>query len=301
MNLNERANHTLKTGNVKPKKETIFKITVNRFKRNKLAVIGIILLFLITASAIFADVIATHDPIEQNLLNKFAPPSADNYLGTDNYGRDIFSRILYGGRVSLLVGFTAVSIAVTIGSIYGAIAGYYGGIIDNIMMRFIDIVIAFPFLFLLIIVVTILEPSVFNIIAVLGLLSWTGTSRLVRGEFLSLKKREFVEAARIMGASDFRIIFLHMLPNAMAPIIVAATLGMAGMIIAESALSFLGLGVQPPQASWGNMLYGAQSITVMIKAPWFPIFPGLMIFLTVLSLNFVGDGLRDSLDPRLRD
>jgi peptide/nickel transport system permease protein len=292
----------LKAGLVLPKKkETMASMTWDRFKRNKLAVTGAIILFLITTAALLAPVLATHDPAKLVLLDKLAAPSAEHYLGTDDLGRDIFSRLLYGARVSLMVGFTAVLGSVVIGTIYGAFSGYYGGRVDNIMMRIVDVVISFPSLFLLITVVTILEPSVFNIIAVLALLSWTGTARLVRGEFLSLKKRDFVDAVRTLGASDIRIIFLHILPNAMAPIIVAASLGMAGMILAESALSFLGLGIQPPQASWGNMLQGAQNFTVMLTAWWFPLFPGLMIFITVLCLNFVGDGLRDALDPRLKD
>ncbi len=285
----------------KKKKETMIKITWRRFVRNRLAVIGLITLSVITLAAIFAPTLATYDPTEQELLNKLAAPSSEHFLGTDDLGRDIYSRLLYGARVSLMVGFVSVSFAVIIGMIYGAVAGYYGGIIDNIMMRFVDVVIAFPLLFLLITVVTILKPSVFNIIAVLALLSWTGTARLVRGQFLSLKEREFTDAVRVIGASDFRIIFLHLLPNALAPVIVAATLGMGGMILTESGLSFLGLGVQPPTASWGNMLQGAQNFTVMLTAWWYPFFPGLMILITVLSLNFVGDGLRDALDPRLKD
>jgi peptide/nickel transport system permease protein len=290
------------SGQIVPAKKTsMLAITWDRFKKNKLSLIGAILLIIISLAALFAPQLATHDPATQKLMERLAAPSAGHYLGTDDLGRDIFSRLLYGARVSLMVGFTAVIGAVFIGTVYGAIAGYYGGRVDNVMMRFVDVVISFPSLFLLITVVTILSPSVFNIIMVLALLGWTGTARLVRGEFLSLKKRDFVEAARALGASDLRIIFLHILPNAMAPIIVATSLGMAGTILAESALSFLGLGIQPPQASWGNMLQGAQNFTVMIKAWWYPLFPGLMIFVTVLALNFVGDGLRDALDPRMKD
>jgi peptide/nickel transport system permease protein len=282
-------------------KETMAQIAWKRFLKNKLSIFGAVLLIIIIMSAIFAPQLATHDPTKQDLLKRLAKPSMEHYLGTDDLGRDIFSRLLYGARVSLMVGFTAVAGSVTIGAIYGALSGFYGGRIDNVMMRVVDVIISFPSLFLLITVVTILEPSILNIILVFALLGWTGTARLVRGEFLSLKKRDFVDAARVLGASNMRIIFIHILPNSMGPIIVAASLGVASTILAESGLSFLGLGIQPPNASWGNMLQGAQNFTVMIKAWWYPLFPGLMILLTVLCLNFVGDGLRDALDPRSKD
>lgn len=286
---------------IKKKKETMLTIAWERFIRNKLALIAAFVLIIIIFAAIFAPQLATHDPSKQVLRDRLAPPSLNNYLGTDDLGRDIFSRLLYGARVSLLVGFLSVAGSLTIGTIYGAISGYYGGRVDNIMMRIVDVFIAFPSLFLLITVVTILEPSIFNIIVVFIIFGWTGSARLIRGEFLSLKKRDFVDAARVMGASDFRIIFRHILPNAIAPIIVAGSLGVAGTILGESALSFLGLGVQPPDASWGNMLQGAQNFTIMIEAWWYPLFPGLMIFITVLCLNFIGNGLRDALDPRMKD
>lgn len=283
----------------KIKKTSMTKIIVRKFFENKLAVLGLIVLLVIVISAILAPVIAPYDPAEQNLLDKLKPPSGQYLLGTDEIGRDIFTRLLYGGRVSLAVGFFSILGSITIGTIYGAISGYYGGRVDNLMMRVIDILISFPSIFLLITVVTLVKPSVTNIIIVFALTGWFGTSRLVRGEFLSLKNRDYVLAARNVGMSDARIIFRHMLPNAMAPIIVAATLGVGGVIIAESSISFLGLGISPPTASWGNMLQGAQGITIMLKAWWYPVFPGLMILLTVLSINFVGDGLRDALDPKL--
>ena len=281
-------------------KTSMRKLIWERFVRNKLAVVGLVLLGLIVVLSLLAPVLATHDPAEQNLLYKLKPPSSEHLLGTDDLGRDIFSRLLYGGRVSLTVGLLAVLGSMTIGTTIGAIAGYYGGKIDNVLMRFVDVMIAFPQILLLIAVVSILKPSLQNMIIVLMVLGWTGTARLVRGEFLSLKNREFVLAARTIGMKDRRIIFSHILPNAMSPIIVAATLGIGGTILVESTLSFLGLGVQPPTASWGNMLQGAQSITILLTAPWYPIFPGLMILLTVLSINFIGDGLRDALDPRLK-
>ncbi|MGZ4105892.1 MAG: ABC transporter permease, partial [Tumebacillaceae bacterium] len=226
-------------------------------------------------------------------------PSAAHWLGTDDMGRDIFSRMIYGARVSLTVGVVSVLGTMVIGVTVGALAGYYGGWVDNLLMRFVDIMISFPSIFLLIAVVSILEPSMKNIIIVFAVLNWTSAARLVRGEFLSLKSREYVMAARTIGMSNTRIIFLHMLPNAIAPIIVAATLSIGNTILAESALSFLGIGIQPPMPSWGNMLQGAQDISIMLDAPWYPIVPGLMILLTVVSINFIGDGLRDAFDPRM--
>lgn len=270
-----------------------------KFIKNRLALCGLLILMVIIFAAIFAPFLCQYSPTEQNLLLRLQPPSFEHFLGTDEYGRDIFSRLLYGARVSLLVGLSAVSGALFIGTVIGALAGYHGGWIDNILMRIVDLFNAFPSIFLLITIVTLLEPSLTNIVMVFILLGWTGTARLVRGEFLKLKEEEFVWAARSLGMSDIRIMFLHILPNAAAPIIVAATLGIGGVILAESGLSFLGLGIQPPIPSWGNMLQGAQSLSIMVLAPWYPLFPGLMILLTVLSFNFVGDGLRDALDPKL--
>lgn len=270
-----------------------------KFMKNRLAVFGLIVLIGIILAAVFAPFLCRYSPTEQNLLIRLQPPSFEHILGTDEYGRDIFSRLLYGARVSLLVGLSAVSGALFIGTVIGALAGYHGGWVDNILMRIVDLFNAFPSIFLLITIVTLLEPSLTNIVTVFILLGWTGTARLVRGEFMKLKQEEFVWAARSLGMSDVRIMFLHILPNAAAPIIVAATLGIGGVILAESGLSFLGLGIQPPIPSWGNMLQGAQSLSIMVLAPWYPLFPGLMILLTVLSFNFVGDGLRDALDPKL--
>lgn len=278
---------------------SLLRVVVAKFLQNKLAVIGLICLVLIIFSALFAPWLAQHDPNFQNLRLRLAPPSADNWLGTDHLGRDLFSRILFAGRVSLFVGFSAMLGAVTIGTALGAIAGYYGGRVDAVIMRLVDVVISFPNIFLLIALVAIFQPTLDKLIMVFALLSWTGTARLVRGEFLSLKQREFVLAARTLGMSPARIIFSQILPNAMGPIIVAATLAVGAFILAESALSFLGLGVQPPTATWGNMLTSAQGVRIFREAWWYPTFPGLMIFITVLSFNFVGDGLRDALDPKV--
>ncbi|WP_409344466.1 oligopeptide ABC transporter permease [Paenibacillus sp. MBLB4367] len=269
-----------------------------RFKRNKLAVVGLCILIVFILLALLAPVIAPHDPAEQDLLQKLKPPSADHWLGTDDLGRDLFSRTLYGARVSLAVGIFAVVFNLIIGIVVGSLAGYYGGKVDSVLMRIVDIMLTFPQLFVLITVVTLLKPSLTNIIIVLIVFGWMTKARLLRGQILSMKNREFVDAARTIGMSDFRIIFKHVLPNAIAPVIVSATLQMGGMILAESSLSFLGLGIQPPTASWGNMLQGAYNMTVMLKAPWVAIVPGCMIFLTILSFNFVGDGLRNAFDSR---
>ena len=277
----------------------LWRIAVAKFLQNRLAVIGLVLLVLVILSAVFAPWLSPHDPNFQLLRQRLAPPSAEFWLGTDHLGRDIFSRLLHAGRISLFVGFSAMLGAVVIGTAIGAVAGYYGGKIDAVLMRLVDIVISFPSIFLLIALIAILEPSIDKLILVFAFLSWTGTARLVRGEFLTLKQREFVLAARTIGMSTPRIIFGEILPNALGPIIVAATLSVGGFILAESALSFLGLGVQPPTASWGNMLTNAQGVGIFRTAWWYPTFPGLMILITVLSFNFVGDGLRDALDPNV--
>ncbi|WP_139785738.1 oligopeptide ABC transporter permease [Cytobacillus gottheilii] len=280
------------------KPDTLTKIFFRKFVKNKLAVTGGIFLLIIILASVLAPVIAPHPFDQQNLLAKLQPPSADYWLGTDRYGRDIFTRLLYGGRVSLLVAFGSVLGAILIGIAVGAVAGYFGGIIDAILMRLVDVIISIPSLFLLITVVTIFSSSLENLILVFALTSWTGTARLVRGEFLSLRSREFVLASKTIGTKSYKIIFTHILPNAMGPIIVAATLLVGSVILAEASLSYLGLGIQPPDPSWGNMLQDAQNYTVMLTAPWYPFFPGFLILLTVLSFNFIGDGLRDALDPK---
>lgn len=275
----------------------MLKIIWYRFKKNPLSVAGLIIIIGLAIIAILAPIISPYDPTKIDVYNVLSPPSKEHPFGTDELGRDLLSRIIWGSRVSLKVGFVAVGIAITIGTILGSIAGYYGGKIDAIVMRFVDIMLAFPTFFLILAVIAIVEPSISTIMIIIGLTGWMDVARLVRAEFLSLKERDFVLAARALGASDLRIIFRHILPNALSPVFVAATFGIAGAILIESGLSFLGLGVQPPEPSWGNILTsGKDNITV---AWWLSLFPGLSILTTVLSYNLVGEGLRDALDPRL--
>ncbi len=277
---------------------TISSLFWRRFKKNRLAVIGGIIVAMLFAIAILAPFIAPHDPDAINVRHVLEPPSLQHPFGTDDLGRDILSRVIYGSRISLAVGFVAVGIATIAGIIFGALSGYYGRWADTVIMRFVDIMLAIPTFFLILAVIAMLEPGIWNIMIVIGLTSWMGVARLVRAEFLSLKEREFVLAARALGASDFRIIFRHILPNAMSPVLVSAVLGIAGAVLVESALSFLGIGVQPPTASWGNILtIGKDNIEI---AWWLSVFPGLAIFVTVLAYNLLGEGIRDSIDPRLK-
>ncbi|AVM09158.1 peptide ABC transporter permease [Bacillus velezensis] len=284
--------------NIAEKPETMTKIFWEKFSKNKLAVAGAVILFVIIMSAIFAPVIAPYSQEQQSLLDKFKAPGLEHLMGTDKFGRDIFSRVLYGARISLLVGFASVVGSIFIGTILGAIAGYFKGFADAVIMRLVDIVLSIPDIFLLITLVTIFQPGMDKLILIFSLTGWTTTARLVRGEFLSLRSREFVLAAKTIGTKNHHIIFSHILPNALGPIIVSATLKVGTVILAESTLSYLGFGIQPPIASWGNMLQDAQNFTLMIQAWWYPLFPGLLILLTVLCFNFVGDGLRDALDPK---
>ena len=272
-------------------------VAFERFRAHRPAIAGTLVLGTLGVLAVAAPIVSPYDPTKVALSLIYEPPSLTHPFGTDSLGRDLATRILYGGRVSLAVGLLAVSVAITVGTLVGTVAGYYGRWADGILMRLVDMMYSFPRLFLLILFGVFFKGMTLPVIVtVLGLLSWMTTSRLVRASFLSLKNREFVEAARSIGARDRRIIVRHILPNAIAPIIVAATLGVAAAIIAESTLSFLGLGIQPPTPSWGNMLKDAPS--EMNIAPWTAIFPGLAIFLAVVSINFIGDGLRDALDPR---
>src|SRR4030043_2492777 len=268
------------------------------FKRNRLAVGGlaiIVITFLIAGSASF---VAPYDPGKTDVSMKLQPPSLQHFLGTDQLGRDIFSRMLFGSRVSLSVGFIAVAISICIGILVGAISGYYGRWIDTVLMRFVDIMLCFPSFFLILTVVALLGPSLFKVMVVIGITSWMGTSRFVRAEFLSLRERDFAQAAKALGVKDRRIIFRHILPNALAPVFVTATLDVATAILVEAGLSFLGFGVQPPAPSWGNIL--TEGRTYIFVAWWLTIFPGLAILIPVLSFNLLGEGLRDALDPRLR-
>lgn len=271
--------------------------------RNKLAFTAAIVLLLIIGAAVFSPLIATHDPqliaLEPDKICR--PPSAEHYFGTDDLGRDIWSRIVYGSRTSLVVAFVAMFTAVLLGTACGAVAGYFGGIIDVILMRLVDIFLSLPTVFFLIIIAAIFKPGSLGIAILLGLTGWMGIARMVRGQVLSLKEREFVEAARALGYSDRRIIFAHLLPNLAGQIIVHANLTVAGAILTESAVSFLGLGVQPPQFSWGTMLYAAQDFVLLKNAPWTAIFPGLAIFVTVLCLNYIGGALRDAWDPKVKN
>ncbi len=269
-----------------------------RFSKNKIALVGSCVVILLFIASIFAPWIAPYDPQEINLKMVLAPPSSSHLCGTDQLGRDVFSRMVWGSRISLKVGFVATGIAILIGAFLGAVAGYYGRWTDAVIMRFVDIMLCFPTFFLILAVIALLEPSIWNIMIIIGVTGWMGITRLVRADFTSLKERDFVLAARAIGASDFRIIFVHILPNAMASVLVAATLGVAGAILTESALSFLGIGVQPPTPSWGNILTaGKDNIDI---AWWLSLYPGLSILITVLGYNLLGEGIRDSLDPRLK-
>lgn len=266
--------------------------------RNVLLCAGLGIVLAMSVAAVLAPWIAPHDPTALNLDAILMPPSAAHLLGTDALGRDILSRLLHGARVSLWVGFVSVGIAVSIGIILGLLAGFFGGLVDELIMRGVDIMLCFPSFFLILAVIAFLEPNLANIMIVIGLTSWMGVARLVRAETLSLREREFVAAARLAGASTRRILLLHILPNALAPVLVSASLGIAGAILTESALSFLGLGVQPPAPSWGNMLLEGKDVLEI--APWMSLFPGFAILITVLGYNLLGESLRDLLDPRLK-
>jgi len=272
-----------------------------RFKRNKLGVAGAIIVASLFVVYFLVPFISPHDPNAQDLSNRFTPPSlhSANPLGTDELGRDLLSRILWGLRISIKVGFAAVAISILIGTILGAISGYYGGWVDGLIMRLVDIMMCFPDFFLILMVIAMLEPNINYVMIVIGLVSWPGVTRLVRAEFLKLKKQDFVQAAKASGLSDARIIFRHILPNALYPVFVAATLGIASAILVESGLSFLGLGVQPPQASWGNILTSGKDYLLQ-HVWWLSFFPGCAIFITVLAYIMLGEGLRDALDPRLK-
>ena len=278
---------------------TLRSIIWKRFKKNKLALIGMVILSILAIIAIFADFIAPYPATTVDYANKKLPPSKEHILGTDELGCDVLSRLIYGARISLSIGLVAVCLYVSIGILIGSISGFFGGLVDSILMRFTDVVISFPWLILVIIVAAILGPSIYNVMLVIGLTGWSTVARLVRGEFLKLKEMEYTLAAKGLGAKNFRIIFTHLLPNAFAPVLVAATMGVADAIIIEAALSFLGLGVVFPDTSWGQMMNAAQSLTVLSRMPWLWLPPGILISVAVLCINFIGDGLRDALDPKL--
>ena len=277
------------------------------FRRHHMAMAGVMVLAIMIFGVITVSWLSPYDPEKSSMRERRQPPSIEHPMGTDTLGRDMLTRILYGGRISLSIGLMATVVGVAIGTLIGSMSGYYGGATDNVLMRITDLFISLPRIFMLIIMALLmrsLEVPIFTayggvggIVLILGILSWTAVARLVRGQFLGLKEKEFVEAARTVGIGNMRIVFRHVLPNASTPIIVAATLLVAGSIIAESGLSFLGFGVQPPTPTWGNMLNAAQD--EMRKGNWWmAFFPGMMIFLTVISINYIGDGLRDALDPR---
>ncbi len=263
---------------------------------NPLSKAGFIIIVAVFLLAMLAPFIAPFDPDDINVKSILIAPSAQHWMGTDGLGRDVLSRMLYGGRISLLVGLVAVGISTIIGIILGAIAGYYRGWVDTVIMRLVDVMLSIPSFFLILAVIAFLTPSIVNVMIVIGLTSWMGVTRLVRAEFLSLSGREFVLASRTLGAKDARLIFTHLLPNSLTPIIVSSVLGVAGAVLLESGLSFLGLGVQAPQASWGNILTDGKDYIQF--AWWLSLFPGLAILLTVLGYNLLGEGLRDALDPR---
>ena len=276
-------------------------IVWRQFRKNRLAVIGAAMILLLYLVAFLAPFLAPFDPTEQGhrVRDRLLDPSAEHPLGTDRFARDVFSRIIYGSRISLLVGFLAVGISVTIGTVYGAVSGYAGGKVDAAMMRFVDIMLSFPTMILIITIIAVWRnQSIWIIIAIIGITSWMGVSRLVRGEFLVLKQLDFFQAARALGAGPLRLIFRHLLPNAMTPIIISATLSVGSTILLEAGLSYLGLGVQPPTPSWGNIVYDTKGN--IFSEWWMPLAGGLAILVTVVGYNLLGDGLRDSLDPRLR-
>lgn len=282
---------------------SIWLITVQQFLRHRMAIFSVVILLLIVLSAVLAPIFSPYDPLVTDARNKLQPPSREHLMGTDDMGRDVYSRILYAGRVSLTVGFLATFASLILGLIIGGLSGYFGGKLDNVLMRITDLFLSFPTLFVLILLSALLRETNLNflrsgmlpVVFVIAILSWMGLARLVRAAFLSLREQEFVVAARALGVKPARIVLRHILPNSLSVIIVNTTLFVAYSIILESGLSYLGFGVQPPTPTWGNMLNRSQ-IYVYV-APWLGIFPGLMIFFTVISINYIGDGLRDAMDP----
>ncbi|MFO7942588.1 MAG: ABC transporter permease [Bacillota bacterium] len=279
-----------------PERRSITKMW-RRFRRNKLALVGLVIVGIVAFLAVFAPVVAPHDPTTPYEDKVMLSPGSEGFiLGTDPIGRDLLSRIIYGSRVSLQVGVIAVGIGVVIGVSLGLIAGYYGGIWDTLIMRLVDIFRGFPVILLAIAIMAVLGPSLYNVMIALGAVGWTTYARLVRGDSLSIREKEFVEAGRAIGLRDHQLLIHYFLPNLLAPIIVVATFGMATAILAEASLSFLGLGIQPPTPSWGSILADGRSF--IRRAPHISIFPGLAIMFTILGFNFLGDGLRDALDPK---
>ena len=264
--------------------------------KNKFAVIGLTVILLLIIVALFAPVISPYTPSEQNVFERLQSPSINHIFGTDDLGRDVFTRMIFGARISLAVGFISVFIILVIGTFLGIISGYYGGKIDYIIMRFTDIVLCFPTFFLIILVIAFIEPNIYNVMIVIGVTSWPGLARLVRAEVLSLKEREFILVSKMMAISNIIIFFVHILPNIISPLMVYSSLAIGGAILTESALSFLGLGVQPPMPSWGQILTSGKDYIYM--AWWLSLFPGIAILVTVLAFNLVGEAIRDIFDPK---
>ena len=268
---------------------------------NRLTYFGIVVAVILVIVAIFAPFIATHDVAAQNLMQRFAAPSADHWFGTDALGRDVFSRVVFGARISLEVGIVVVTVSSIIGSILGALAGFYGGWLDRLLSGYLfNVFLAFPGLLLAIALVAFLGAGLGKLILALCIIGWVGYARVMRGQVLKVREYDFVQAARALGASDWRILFVHILPNAIQPLIVQASLGMAGAVLSEASLSFLGLGIPPPAPSWGTMIEEARGLDTLANAPHVLLFPGIAIALTVLAFNFIGDGLRELLDPKQR-
>lgn len=278
--------------------QTFTRIFAARFRRDTLAIAGALIVAALAVTAALAPLIAPYDPAAIDTSTLLSPPAAAHPFGTDDLGRDVFSRMVYGARISLTVGFVAVSIAIVTGALVGAVAGYAGGWVDGLLMRFVDLMLTIPSFFLILAVIAFLEPSIYNIMIVIGATGWMGVARLVRAEFLALREREFVLAARALGVGSASIVFRHILPNAMAPVLVSATLGVGSAILTESSLSFLGIGVRPPTPSWGNILTLGKDYIEF--AWWLSVFPGLAILITVMGYNLLGEGIRDALDPRLK-
>lgn len=273
------------------------RLILRRVYNNPLTLVGAVSVLVLLVASVLAPLISPHSPTDIDIDNILSPPTINHPFGTDDLGRDVLARMLYGSRVSLSVGFVAVGISVLIGIVIGSLAGYFGGRTDSLLMRFVDIMLTFPTLFLILAVIAIVGPGIYTIMVVIGITGWMDVARLVRAEFLTLKERDFVQAARATGAGHMRIIFRQVLPNALSPVFVAATFGIAGAILVESGLSFLGLGIQPPRPSWGNILTSGKDYIEV--AWWLSLFPGLAILVTALSYNLLGEGLRDALDPRL--
>ncbi|MBQ9904997.1 MAG: ABC transporter permease [Synergistaceae bacterium] len=280
------------------KRRSPFVDVMMRLAKSPLAMFGLAIIFVLVFCAIFAELISPYSPIKQDLMHMFETPSAEHWLGTDEFGRDILSRLIYGARVSLQVGFIAVGIALVTGGMLGAVSGYYSGKLDNIIMRVMDVLLSIPQTLLAIAIVAALGPSLMNLMIAVGISAVPTYARIVRGSVLSIRSMEFIEAARAAGSSDLRIILKHIIPNSMAPIIVQSTLGVASAILNAAGLSFIGLGIQPPNPEWGAMLSGGRQY--IRDYPHMTLYPGLAIMLTILALNFLGDGLRDALDPKLK-